>query len=76
MIAAPGQKSVLVLAECPTRHPLVDLALQGRPDAYINHNGVRTPHVPNIRYCGTKRTAKLCPQEKTQAPERSLHRHV
>ena len=64
MTAVPGSNSLLGLADCPTRHPLVATALRGQPDTRIEHHGGRTPHVPDVRYSGTKRSAKLCPQEK------------
>ena len=76
MTAAPGPNSILVLADCPTRHPLVAAALRGRSDTRIDHHGGRTPHVPNVRYCGTKRSATLCPQEKTSAQGHPLHRPI
>ena len=63
--AAPGPKFLLVLADSPTRHPLVAAALQGRPDVRIDHHDDRTPHVPDVRFRGTKRSSTLCSQEKT-----------
>ena len=72
MTATPGPNSSLVLAERPPRHFVVAIALRDRPDNCINYHGDRTPYVPHIRYGGTKGSAKLCPQRKTQAQGRPL----